>query len=418
MDGLDRHRRARAGLCLICLDKSFTPIPNSRFVPLVENFIVSSYQPADERLPSGLCSSCSKKLLAYEQNDFSQVLPEFPDYSAMKSFRPVRGDSCSCFLCSRHRVVGLKSSRKKSKKLQNGKQFCKQTTDDAENSNPGAGLFCMKCFTLLYHGARHPCNLESQRENVKRLLPKKSLEILASDVLQEKQQNGESLSLATRGSPMSLVKNDKKYRSLVEKSQQKLTLETLHRAKAATGVSDNIMKKFVRELRSDVKVESGLSESLIKANQKFTSLFEAGEEKSPGNGHVIPFVCCKNVRSFLFSIMDGRATNPGDTILRLSVDEGRGFLKVSASLVFRDPSMETDRFKSSSVKRCFILAISPVKESYMSIKLLLTKLELDLLPEDLEDIFASDLKCLNIVCGLGNHRSMWPCIYCYWKNGF
>ena len=92
------------------------------------------------------------------------------------------------------------------------------------------------------------------------------------------------------------------------------------------------------------------------------------------------------------------------------------FLQISGSLVFRDPADEDRRFKSSSAKRCFLLAIAPVKETYDNIKVLLDKLELSI-PEDLTDIYAQDLKCLNIVCGLGNHRSTFPCIYCKWKNG-
>ena len=78
--------------------------------------------------------------------------------------------------------------------------------------------------------------------------------------------------------------------------------------------------------------------------------------------------------------------------------------------------METTKFKSSGVKRMFILAISPMKESYSSIKLLLDKLDL-IVEEDLEDIYAADLKCYNLVVGLGNHRSRHPCLYCFWENG-
>ena len=76
--------------------------------------------------------------------------------------------------------------------------------------------------------------------------------------------------------------------------------------------------------------------------------------------------------------------------------------------------MEKDRFKSSSVKRTVILAIAPVKENYESIRILLQKLELDV---DFEEFMSQDLKCYNIVCGLGNHRSTRPCIFCTWKNG-
>lgn len=77
--------------------------------------------------------------------------------------------------------------------------------------------------------------------------------------------------------------------------------------------------------------------------------------------------------------------------------------------------MEKDRFKSTRVKRTMLLAISPVKENYESVRLLLRKLDLD--DVEIEDFFSQDLKCINLVCGLGNHHSSYPCALCLWKNG-
>lgn len=114
--------------------------------------------------------------------------------------------------------------------------------------------------------------------------------------------------------------------------------------------------------------------------------------------------------------MQHRGAKNEDVILRLSIDEGGGFLKVSGNLVFREQTSETDHFKSSGVKRTFILAIAPIKETYNNVKLLLMHLNM-VLPEDLEEIFSQDLKCFNLACGLGNHRSTYPCLYCFWVNG-
>jgi hypothetical protein len=125
------------------------------------------------------------------------------------------------------------------------------------------------------------------------------------------------------------VKADKDYRKMVEDSQKEVSLETLHKVKAATGVSDNIMKLIARELRTDAKVQPGLRASLIHANQKFASHFQVEEVSNPTDGTKFPIVFCKDAESFFTSIIDNRGVKHNDVILRLSIDEGRSFLKVN-----------------------------------------------------------------------------------------
>ena len=106
-------------------------------------------------------------------------------------------------------------------------------------------------------------------------------------------------------------------------SKRKVSLETMHRAKLASGVSDRALKTIVREINYDVKIEAGLRQSLTAANQKFASLFKVTEDQSKN-----PIVYCSNPSDFFASILENRGTSNGDVILRLSIDEGKGFLKV------------------------------------------------------------------------------------------
>lgn len=184
----------------------------------------------------------------------------------------------------------------------------------------------MKCFGLVFPGGRHPCTTESLRGNIRKLVPQKSLEIIASDILKEKGKNGEVATLATRGSKTAYVRADRNYNKIVQESKRTISLDSLHRAKASTGISDNMLKAVVREIRGNVPIEPGLRDSLTRVN-KFAKMFESSLEELD-NGSKVPVVFCKSPASFFSSIMTERAAENENVILRLSVDEGHGFLKV------------------------------------------------------------------------------------------
>ncbi|XP_059078529.1 uncharacterized protein LOC131876993 [Tigriopus californicus] len=202
------------------------------------------------------------------------------------------------------------------------------------------------------------------------------------------------------------------HKKMTANSKKSVTLEGFKRAKIIAGLSGNVALKFVRQIRGSVKVEPGFKEALANVNRKFSSLFAVEEEVSPLDSSKMYIVFFRRPMEFFDSILSERGSTAIDFLLRLSIDEGRGFLKISGNLVFRHAHLET----SSGVKRTFLLAVSPIKEAYQHIKIMLAKLDLDV-GEDLDEFYSQDLKCFNIICGLGNHASTRPCIYCLWVNG-
>jgi hypothetical protein len=66
------------------------------------------------------------------------------------------------------------------------------------------------------------------------------------------------------------------------------------------------------------------------------------------------------------------------------------------------------------VKKIFILAIAPCKETYDNVKLLIEKICLQHFEKDWK--LAADLKFINTFCGIGPHSSSFPCYLCTWKN--
>lgn len=285
--------------------------------------------------------------------------------------------------------------------------------------SPKPSSLCLQCFGLNFPDGEHDCpgigNASTAVDSLRAAVPQRALEICANDILKEKSVQGEKLTLASRGRNTTFVKEDRTLLRKMEQGEQMLTNETLEKAKLATGVSGKTLLKFQEIVRNDVKVEPNLKNRLTSSNRLYEDMF-AVEEVLVGEKSV-PIVHCINTTEFFDRILSIRNSEAEDVFLRLSIDDGRSFLKITGSVVFKAPANETDLFKSSSVKRTHILAISPIKECHENIKLLLEKLDLDLLPSDLESLYSQDLKCSNIVLGLGNHRSKYPCEFCLWENG-
>eukprot|EP00095_Tigriopus_kingsejongensis_P004815 maker-scaffold1608_size33912-snap-gene-0.9 protein:Tk04815 transcript:maker-scaffold1608_size33912-snap-gene-0.9-mRNA-1 annotation:"hypothetical protein KGM_18655" len=79
--------------------------------------------------------------------------------------------------------------------------------------------------------------------------------------------------------------------------------------------------------------------------------------------------CCrkKDYGVFLQNLLTSRQCDLHDVVLRLSIDDGKSFLKVSGNLIFKEDSRESKDALSSGVKRTHFLAIASVAESYENV---------------------------------------------------
>ena len=96
---------------------------------------------------------------------------------------------------------------------------------------------------------------------------------------------------------------------------------------------------------------------------------------------------------------------------------GGRFLKICLSIFdINDPfpnvkSNLAKRFKESSVKKLFILGISPkVPEHYVNVKRLWINSDID--SRRRKYTVATDLKLCNIMLGMMSHSSLHPCCWC------
>lgn len=114
--------------------------------------------------------------------------------------------------------------------------------------------------------------------------------------------------------------------------------------------------------------------------------------------------------SLIDQIKQNRQTEGGsDEYIKLGIDGGGGFLKITLSIVPRMSVRPTKSFKDSGVKRLHIIALAPkLPEKYEYVRLIWNLLELD----NFEYVVAGDLKIINIIVGIMAHSSSNPCPYC------
>ena len=134
----------------------------------------------------------------------------------------------------------------------------------------------------------------------------------------------------------------------------------------------------------------------------------------------VPLVFCSDINEFLEKVQNLRELSTLDNaLMKVYVDEGQGRFTFSISVVEwtkPDCLAEGKGFKCTGVRRVFVLATSPCKETYDNTKVILEKL-------NFSQIFAfqwrlcGDLKFINTFVGIGPHSSSFPCFVCTWRRG-
>jgi hypothetical protein len=236
-----------------------------------------------------------------------------------------------------------------------------------EESSRTSSSFCIKCFKVLYPGCRHPCNFGDKIDNLKNIVPPRLLQIatVESTPLQKNGQGSDVLQLATRGRNATFQKVGAGLKTK-KKDEKVIPHEIFDNIKLVTGMSNNNVLKVAKEIRQICPIVSNLHLHLADLNKKFKDLFI--EESISHDEFTYTMVYCTDISAFFTRILDERGVSREDIMVRLSIDDGRGFLKVSGSLVFLNQQKEVGLFLSSGVKRTHILALASVKETSSTIK--------------------------------------------------
>nr|XP_047135292.1 uncharacterized protein LOC124812537 [Hydra vulgaris] len=202
--------------------------------------------------------------------------------------------------------------------------------------------------------------------------------------------------------------------------------------------SDNKMLEIARFIRVNggrKSVEPYYSEKLTEENKNLLFLFDAelmliqskqntGDNKKVCIERTIPGVICDNVDEFVATVLRRRSLEPENVDVKIGVDGGQGYLKVTLSITLKPElevhSIEKKRvkysdeygfkeFKYTSVHKTLVLAVLPsIDENYANIKMLLDKLKLN----SLDYSISEDLKVLLLMVGKQSAASKHPCPFC------
>ena len=131
----------------------------------------------------------------------------------------------------------------------------------------------------------------------------------------------------------------------------------------------------------------------------------------------VPTVYCTDMNDFVEKVGDLRGLPSLSNVLyKMYIDDGQKLLKVSLSIVEWMRQEDGKKgFKSGGVKKVFILACAPCKETYDNIRVMLDKIGIHHFHYDWR--LSGDCKFLNVFCGLGPHSSTYPCHICTWRSG-
>ncbi|XP_065087034.1 uncharacterized protein LOC135708811 [Ochlerotatus camptorhynchus] len=280
---------------------------------------------------------------------------------------------------------------------------------------------CNTCLTEIGRGKNHVCTVTERSENLANL----------SKFLAEKvsTSGSENIRLSNRrGKPSVFLKANS---TVSLKERKRMRTEDMFKVKTENNLSMRKTLRIMKSLkRGGVSFETGLKGKLSKLNSQLGDLFsivELGEvhglKKSKlkcsflaENVHLgqcadVPVIFCNNISELLQRIKKSRHTSEEELFIKLGIDGGGGFFKITLSVVSKTQNNSTDDFKDSGVKRLHFLALAPnLAEKYEYIFLTWNGL-LKLNP--LESIIAGDLKTINVIIGIMAHSSTHPCPYCF-----
>ena len=115
---ISSHEVCRGKVCVVCLRKSDRPATNGQLEEIrASTILLKSIQPLDQRVPTGICNTCSKDLnkkIKGESGIKLKIPNEAFSYSKEVLILPnTRGNSgdeaCACLICkiARANVLGI-----------------------------------------------------------------------------------------------------------------------------------------------------------------------------------------------------------------------------------------------------------------------------------------------------------------------
>ena len=438
------HGDNRNKVCLICFKKGkqmrvLTGENLESF--LVWFYYIEDYDPDDQLLPGAICGACRKKLC-----DNPDDLPDLIDYSSLNFPTLVdlqNRENCTCDICeiATANLIGQK-----------GFGYKKETPHPL--GRPGMQIpqrlptprpvkICNLCRQIVGNGIPHPkssCNLRTRRRILSELGQEdpRGTEMEAGNVyknlVSESTSSDADVSFASaNGKSVSVPKPSRVSRALFP-NDEPISADFMGSVATAANLTtqqEEIVAKGIRIAKGRKSIEKDFIPKERQRKKCLADFFSVitmqidvtDSKKNPRQERAV--VYCNDVPGLLNFIKEKRGYHPNtEYFLKVGIDAGQGFLKISCTLekVMSDDSspgkkkkrssysegMCPDQFMEGGVNKLIVLAmVENSKESYHNLKSMLALLQLDM-PHKL----CFDMKCGLTCLGLGTAASKFPCMYC------
>lgn len=424
----------RLSVCVGCLRPGCERQVTEASLEMVRKKVFSGFTVDSLSLPCGLCNSC--RLLLYSSSYSESTFPkfDFDDLSKSMKRNPPSQLLCVCYICQagRSKVFKRKKNKPGPKSVENQEVPTASKTVQV----------CSKCFQKVGRGIQHSCKRGDATDNLAKCAEAAGVsEQVASKVLSDISNTvdkPDDIKLKRkRGPPMSINVEP------VAKKSRIVTHSDLDKISRQLNLSDIKSRENARALRTIFgrkSIQAGYAESLPKKAKTMELMLDVkmlefsqkiskkARIENPALDPVLRFqkavVYAKDLGDLVEYVQDKRGMKPEDTLVKIGMDTGGDFVKVTLNVIDIPKYNEEEikkrssygdgispkQAKDTSVKKLLIVAIvSKVQESYENVSRILQVLDLTTLGKFK---IAADQKLINVLCGLQSHSCTHPCPWC------
>ena len=405
------HDEMRASVCVNCLAPGCTrKVSPGQMTDQIRQYVVGDFGPDVESLPVGICEGCRKRLSRNGKLECSVNYTLLRKRGTFKCY-PGQENFCQCYICVKGRDTLFKAKPK-----------------GAPKPPPITFTTCAKCFAKLQPGHPHDCRVGARVDNVLSSLPPDVAQQIASKVVSNEAGDSPSTSLMRPKGPRMTVTVGK-----VPEKPSPLSHQDLLHFKVKYRVSNRDTLAFAHDYRAKHgrdSVESFLGDFLVQQTDIEASFLEITTIKINSGGELIEKVCVivSDLQSVIDHIKEARHINEEVCLVKIMGDTGGSFFKMSLATINLDrlrrllaegkarktyadgPFIVDDN--DNGINALFIVAIVPkCTEDYLLVSQVIKLLKLQNLRER-RWISGGDQKYVNLICGVGEHSSTYPCSWC------
>ena len=380
--------------------------------------------------PAGLCSTCRWYLYACKRGEnWEEIQKPDPrlrwDAYEMEHgrFREKEHDPAECQVCllAKWNPVGERETSADKRYIM--KSIREPVPPERTYK------FCNNCYQHIGRGIPHPpCTPATAKKNLANLVSQLSTNDqgqVVAEVLKGLQASSSSSSSDQDGSSAQLKLNRLR-------GGNKLTV-TLGKIKTkpipiSTDFMVSLMKKLncserkllmlYRQFKSEgVNFDPNLREDMQALSHSLDSFYKVEKLDFMGkdeNKEDIPvqldLVYLEDTEAFITYVIGERDLDEDKVIVRVGLDGGQGSFKVVGS-IFETTShlVDTPGEKLAGANKLLVFALAEdLSENYHNVRLVVEKLGL----AELDCVFASDLKLINVLLGISSHSGKHGCAYC------